>query len=153
MPDYGVRIGNETYDQVPAESKIRPLRDVIVLQPLDWRPSQIIETVYWGKPLRGIVRAIGKGCYTKKYNGPKGVRTKSWDSKHFTPTELKVGDTVELGGLELKGYLFQTFRWGSIECVLCTEKDVTGVYELPSVYDQSRRAPGPVRRDPDAVHV
>lgn len=128
MPDYGVRIGNETYDQVPAESKIRPLRDVIVLEPLDWRPSTLIPVIWQGKPLRGKVLAIGPGTHPKRYNGRKGVRTKSWDSKAYRPCDVKVGDEIELGGLELRGYLFQTFRWGSIECVICREEDVTGVY-------------------------
>ena len=123
----GVRVGNETHSVVQAEENIRPLRDVIILEVLDFKPSKTIEVVYQGKPLRGRIRAIGRGTYPKVYDGRKGVRTKSWDSKHFRPTELKVGEEVELGGLELSGYLFQTFLWGSMTCVICREEDVAVV--------------------------
>jgi co-chaperonin GroES (HSP10) len=125
----GVRVGNESITCVPAEAHIRPLRDQIIVEPLDWKPSSIIEVVYTGKPLRGIVRAVGPGRYPKKYDGPKGKRTKTWDSKSYLPTELKVGDVIELGGLEIRGYLFQTIRWGSKEMIVCQEADVAIVYD------------------------
>ena len=125
----GTRIGNETFDSIPESSRILPLRDQIVIEPLEWRPSDIINVVYWGKPLRGRVLAVGPGKYPTRYNGPKGKRTKAWDSKHFVPTEVKVGDLIELGGLEIGGYLFETFRWGTKTCVLCSERDVTGIVE------------------------
>lgn len=123
----GVRIGNETITGIPASMNVRPLRDQIVIEPLYWQPSKIIAVAYQGKPLRGIVLAVGPGCYPKQYNGPKGKRTKSWDSKHFQPTEVKVGDIVELGGLEIGGYLHPTFRWGDKECVMIREPDVAMV--------------------------
>ena len=125
----GVRIGNETVTSVPAEARIRPLRDHIIVEPIEWRPSKILEVVHSYKPLVGKVKAVGKGHFRKIYDGPKGKRTKTWDSKHFTPTEVKVGDVVELGGLEIGGYLFQTIRWGSKEVVICREQDVALVYE------------------------
>ena len=125
----GTRVGNETTACVRADETVRPLRDQIVVEPLAWKPSKILEVVYHGKPLHGIVRAVGPGHYPKKYDGPKGKRTKSWDSKHLLPCDVKVGDTVELGGLELRGYLFQTFLWGGVECVLCREADVCVVVE------------------------
>lgn len=127
--EHGIRIGNETLSFVPRETKVRPLRDHIVVEPLDWQPSRIISTVYRGKPLRGIVRAVGPGCYPKRYNGPKGKRTKTWDSKAFRPTDVKVGDTVELGGIEIGGFLHPTFRWGDKEMVLCREEDIAGIVE------------------------
>lgn len=120
----GVRIGNESHESFPAETKFRCLRDQIILEPLDWEPSKIIKVIYHGKPLRGIVKAVGPGCYPKLYDGPKGKRTKQWDSKVFRKTEVKVGDTVELGGLEIKGYLFQTIWWGGVEHVIAREDDV-----------------------------
>jgi co-chaperonin GroES (HSP10) len=127
--DRGVRLGNETLTTVRADERIRPLRDQIVVEPLDWEPSKIISVAYWGKPLRGIVRAVGPGTYPKKYDGRKGQRTKMWDAKHFRPCDVKVGDIVELGGLEIGGYLHSTFWWGSIEMVLCREEDVAIVCE------------------------
>jgi co-chaperonin GroES (HSP10) len=125
----GVRVGNESITSVPAEAHIRPLRDNIVIEPLDWRPSSTIQVVYNGKPLRGKVRAVGPGRYPKKYDGPKGKRSKTWDSTHFRATEVKVGDVVELGGLEIRGYLFQTVRWGSKEVIVCSEQDIAIVYD------------------------
>jgi co-chaperonin GroES (HSP10) len=125
----GKRIGQECWDSVPESAKVRPLRDAIVIEPLEWKPSQVVAVAYFGKPLRGLVKAVGPGTYPKRYNGPKGKRTKVWDSRAFLPTEVKVGDIVELGGLELGGYLFQTFRWGEKEHVICREADVTGIVD------------------------
>lgn len=125
----GVRVGNETTTCIQANENIRPLRDQIIVEPLAWEPSKIIDVVYRGKPLRGVVRAVGPGVYPKRYNGPKGKRTKSWDAKCFRPTDVKIGDIVELGGLELRGYLHTTILWGTKEMVLCREEDVCGVVE------------------------
>lgn len=127
--DRGVRLGNETHDSIPAAARIRPLRDVIIVEPLNWEPSKIIQVVYGGKPLRGIVRAVGPGCYPKRYDGPKGRRKKMWDAKCFRPCDVKVNDEVELGGLELRGYLHMTVRWGSTEMIVCREEDVAIVVE------------------------
>lgn len=127
----GVRIGNETLTYIGADKHIRPLRDQIIVEPLPWKPSSTIEVVTHAKPLRGRVLAVGPGCYPKRYNGPKGVRTKSWDAKCFRPTDVKVGDIVELGGLEIGGYLHQTVNWGGKEVVVCREEDVAGIVSAP----------------------
>jgi hypothetical protein len=139
MSDRGHRVGNETITHVPGNARIRPLRDQIILEPLEWQPSKIIAVAYSGKPLRGVVRAVGPGCYRLQYqdtqtglwsfNVPKGRRKAMRPSKLFRPCDVKVGDIVELGGLELRGYLFQTFWWGQIEMVLCREEDVAIVCE------------------------
>jgi co-chaperonin GroES (HSP10) len=129
MVDYGMRMGNETITGVPAAANIRPLRDQIVLEPMEWEPSKIIAVAYSGRPLRGKVRAVGPGVYPKRYDGPKGKRTKTWDSKAFRPCDVKAGDVVELGGVELGGYLMQTFWWGNKEMVLCREEDVAIVVD------------------------
>jgi hypothetical protein len=108
------------------------LRDQIIVEPIPWPFSEIIEVVYTGRPLRGRVLAVGPGHYRKIYNGRKGQRTKSWDSRYFTPCDVKVGDIVQLGGIteedgRLDGFLFQTVRWGNKECVICRENDITGI--------------------------
>lgn len=121
MSDYGTRLGNETLTFVSKPAQIRPLRDTIVVEPLPVNPTVLVEC--W-KPIRGKVLAVGPGHYPKRYNGRKGLRTKSWDSKAYLPCDVKVGDTVELGGAELGGYLFQTVRWGEREVVVCREADV-----------------------------
>jgi co-chaperonin GroES (HSP10) len=123
----GARIAQDLLAFVKADERIRPLRDQIVLEPLDWEPSKTLTVAYRGKALRGKVRAVGPGRYLLKYDGPKGRRTKSWLSSLFRPTEVKVGDVVELGGLEIGGYLFPTIRWGDKDVVLCREGDVTGI--------------------------
>lgn len=138
--DRGIRIGNETFDSIPADARIRPLRDQIILEPLDWEPSKIIAVAYSGKPLRGIVRAVGPGIYPKRYDGPKGRRSKMWDAKCFRPCDVKVGDVVELGGLELGGYLHMTIRWGAKEMVVCREEDVAIVDDEAS---EARHARAP----------
>ena len=125
----GVRIGNESLTFIKAKQKIRPLRDGLVVEPLEWEPSDTLSVVYTGKPLRGVVRAAGPGCYPKRYNGPKGKRTKSWNARSFRPCDVRVGDIVELGGLELGGYLYPTVVWGNAEVILCREEDVCVVVE------------------------
>jgi co-chaperonin GroES (HSP10) len=130
--DGGCRIGNETNLVIPASETIRPLRDHVLLEILAWEPSKILEVVYRGKPLRGRVLAVGRGTFPKKYNGPRGKRDKCWDSKVFLPTDTKVGDIVELGGLEIRGYLFTSyasFRWGDKDCLMVREADIAVVCE------------------------
>lgn len=90
----GVRLGNELLEFVAASETIRPLRDVIVVEPLPVNDTILVEC--W-KPIRGKVLAVGPGCFPKRYNGRKGQRSKSWDAKSFRPCDVRVGDVVELG--------------------------------------------------------
>lgn len=113
---------------VDAAQTIRCRRDYIVVEPLevDHRTTLIVKE--HTKPLRGIVKAVGPGHYPKRYDHPdKHKRTKTWDSKTFQPTEVKVGDVVELGGYEYGGYSFQTFLWGEKVHLICREADVSGI--------------------------
>lgn len=126
ISERGVRIGNELLTFIPADSIIRPLRDQIVVEPL---PTHSLFDIPGCKPIRGIVRATGPGCYPKRYDGPKGKRTRSWDAKCFRPCDVRVGDVVELGGSELGGYLFARVFWGDKEVVICREEDVAIVRE------------------------
>jgi hypothetical protein len=124
----GARVTNATITRIPGDATLRPLRDGLIVEPLDWEPSKILNVVYMGHPLRGVVRAVGPGGYRLKYDGRKGVRTRSWESNVFIPMELKVGDVVELGGLELRGYLFESFLWGDKRCIRCRQEDVAIVH-------------------------
>jgi co-chaperonin GroES (HSP10) len=118
----GIRLGRQTTDLIPQGTKIRPLRDYILLKPLEWKPSKIIQIAGdTRKPLRGVVVAVGPGHYPKRYNKD---RSKTWDSKAFQPTDCKVGDTVEIGGLEHDGYDFPQVMVGAEMHVLCREADV-----------------------------
>lgn len=125
----GVRVGNELLAFVRHDEQIRPLRDQIVVEPLPIDHGTSLEYAYQGKPTRGRILAVGPGRYPIKYNGRKGQRTKSWESKHFRPCDLKVGDIVDLGGLELGGYLFTRVIWGARDVVICREEDVAIVCE------------------------
>ena len=124
------RITHESSTAIPADAKLRPLRDQIIVEPLAVVLSKVIVTVEKTKPLRGIVKAAGPGHYPKLYDHPdKHKRTKTWDSTVFQPMSLKVGDVVELGGYELRGYAFQTLMWGGVKHVICREADVSGVVD------------------------
>ena len=121
----GVRIERRTTDLIPQGAKIRPLRDQIIVKPLEWSPSKVLK-VYGGtrKPVRGIVVACGPGHFPTRYNAN---RSKSWESKAFLPTDVKVGDTVELGGLEIDGYSFPQVMIGNELHLIAREADVCGI--------------------------
>ncbi len=74
--------------------------------------------------------SCGPGCYPKKYDHrDKHKRTKTWDSTRLRPTEVKVGDTVELGGLNIGGYAFDSFYHGDKLMLIAREEDVCGIHE------------------------
>lgn len=132
---HGVRDGHESLYAIPKAKTIRPLRDHIVIEPLPANPSKVIELVEnHVKPLRGKVLAVGPGCYPWLYQEqlggpwsksvPKGKRVAQKQSKAFRKCDVQPGDIVELGGLEIAGYLFPRLRWGDTEVVVCREEDV-----------------------------
>jgi hypothetical protein len=113
---------------IPPGTKLKLLRDDIIVRALEWSPS--ISIVIAGskrQTLRGIVTHVGPGAYRKGYNGPKGYRTKMWDTKNFIPTQVQPGDTVELGGFELDGYKFRELWIDNALHVQCTEADIVFV--------------------------
>lgn len=115
---------------IPGSASMRMLKDWIVIEPLESKLSSRLIVIEEMKPLRGIVRSVGKGIYPKRYDHPeKHRRTKMWNSKVFRPTQVQVGDTVELGGRENGGYAFQTFYWGDKLMLLAREEDVCGIWE------------------------
>lgn len=124
----GARSGGETLTFVPAEAKLRPLRDQLIIEPLDVVHSRHILIADRSKPLRGRVLAAGPGKYAVRYDHPeKHKRTKVMQTQRFVPTEVKVGDLVELGGAEIGGYAFEGFYWGDKYAICCTERDVCGI--------------------------
>lgn len=110
---------------------LRPLRDQIILKPLEWRPSTVIEVAgNKRKPLRGEVIAIGPGRRVLKYwKNSKGERIKMGETGQVIPTEVKPGDIVEIGGLEIDGYKFPTQVIDGVQYVICREADVCFVHE------------------------
>lgn len=121
-------------DILPRGITLRPLRDQIVVKPLDWTPSKTI-TVAGStlKTLRGTVVAVGPGAYLRHYchrNLPDGRRER-WavkETNRRVPMELRIGDIVELGGLENGGYAFQEVVIGTEKHVICQQQDVVGVH-------------------------
>ena len=110
---------------------LRPLRDQLIVKPLEWRPSSIIEIAgNKRRPLRGIVHAVGPGRRVLKYwkNG-RGERVMMGETGQVIPTEVKVGDEVEIGGLEIDGYKFPTEYIDGVQYVICREADVCFVHE------------------------
>lgn len=130
----------DTLTFIPGDEKIRPLRDQIVVEPIDVVYSRYILVDRRERPLRGKVLAVGPGCYPKRYDHPeKHKRTKMWDSRRFRPCDVKVGDIVELGGSEIGGYAFEQYQWGDKRVLLCREADVAGVVD-PQGLDAGRAA-------------
>ena len=134
--DRGVRVTNALLTFVQEDEYILCTRDHVVIQPLEIDHGTMLALVYRGQPVRGRVLAVGRGCYHKKYDGRKGQRSKSWDSKHFTSCDIRVGDLVDLGGLELGGYLFTRIIWGQLDVVMAREADIAIV--INEVTGQSR---------------
>lgn len=119
---------------IPPDQAIRCLHDFIVVEPLDVEHSKILTVIEHTKPLRGIVRAAGPGHYPLCYDHPdKQKRTKMWRSTTFQPTQVKVGDVVELGAVKVDGrvigYSFQQIMWGSKMHIMCREADVSGIVD------------------------
>jgi len=87
---------------VVVNGTLRLIGDRILVRPLKWEPSKILEVVRYGRPLRGEVVAVGPGAHPKKYkDGPKGKRSLMDYSRHFRPNDVKVGEIVEFGGLNI----------------------------------------------------
>lgn len=117
---------------IAPEEQIKPLHDYIVVEPLGVEHSAILTVIEHTKPLRGIVKAVGPGHYPMRYDHPdKHRRTKMWRSKTFLPTQVKVGDVVELGAVKIEGrivgYSFQQIYWGTTMHIMCREADVSGI--------------------------
>ena len=124
----GATLGADSVTFIPADATIRPTQDHIIVEPVDNVFSAIIELpLERVRYVKGIVRAVGKGIYPKHYDHPdKHSRTKMWDSKHFRPCDVRVGDLVSLGA-----YAFQSFYWGDRLHFIATERDVCGIHTEP----------------------
>ncbi len=127
--DRSAELSQQSGTRVEAHQKIRPLRDQIIVEPLPIEHSQTLEVYEYGKPVRGIVKAVGPGHYPKIYDHPdKHKRTSMRDSKTFLPTQVKVGEIVELGSPQgMRGYAFQQIMWGDKMHIICSERDVAAV--------------------------
>jgi co-chaperonin GroES (HSP10) len=127
----GTALSHTAIAFVGPNERIRPLRDVIIVKPIDPHFSDVLSVHWRGKPVKGTVIAAGPGTYPWKHTRGKREGKDFHEirqSAQFMPTEVKAGDVVELGGLEREGYAFQTVIVDGVECVIATEKDVCGVH-------------------------
>lgn len=142
MTSTGIRLEREP-QRLPPGTVLRPLRDQIVVRPLAWEPSKLI--VIAGnqrKPLRGVVVFVGPGERVKRrWKDNNGQVHKIGETGQVIPTEVRPGDVVELGGLEIDGYAFQQITIGHEVHLICQEKDVACVDEESTQF----------RRDVDAI--
>lgn len=121
--NFGARNVPASLTFIPADQPIRPLRDRLVVEVLDEVASRVLIVPTRGRPRRGRVLAIGKGCYLKGYDHPeKHRRTKMWETNKFRPVSVKVGDIVDVGE-----FAFEGFYWGDRYCLMPREEDVVGV--------------------------
>ncbi len=128
----GVRISDKTINFVAKAERIRPLRDQIIVKPLPLRFSPTIKAEWRGEAIRGEVIAAGPGCFPNLHSrGTKDGKPYHTirQSKHFRPTEVKIGDVVELGGMEIGGYLFPKVWVDGEWCVICREQDVAVLHD------------------------
>lgn len=122
----GVRLESTGYAVIEAP-EFRPLHDYLLVRPLPWKPSRTIQIAGdTRRALRGTVIKAGPGIYPKRYNRD---RSKCWDSKAFRPTEAKVGDTIELGGLHIDGYEWPRVLYNGEAHIICRDEDICGIVE------------------------
>lgn len=122
----GVAMTDENITFIPADWSIAPLRDQMVVEPLDVIHSRILIVPQGGDPVRGTVKAIGPGLYRRQYDHrDKHKRTKVWEGMQFVPTEVQIGETVLLDP-HLK---YEQFFWGDVLHIHCREEDVCGIEE------------------------
>jgi hypothetical protein len=118
---------------------MRMTEDRLLVKPLDWSGEDVHGTgtqlivVRDGRPVRGEVVAAGPGIYpiVRREKSPDGRNTKITRSKHFRPTQVKPGDKIEVGGLNVydgKGYQFPQVVYNGEPHFICTERDVSGVW-------------------------
>lgn len=123
----GVTMSDENITFIPAETKLKPLRDQMIVEPIDIVHSRLIVVPpHSSKLVRGKVLAIGPGHYPNKYDGPKGKRSKMIAGTVFVPTEVKVGQIVHLDGRGTGKGAFDAFYWGSKYCLHARQEDVAG---------------------------
>jgi hypothetical protein len=126
----GKRLNDKSLNFI--EGRISPTEDWLLVKPLPPHLSQTIAADWNGEAVRGEVLAAGPGKYRNihtrgfkvgKDGKPEQFRTVR-KSEVFVPTEVKVGDVVQLGGMELGGYLWKHVIVAGQDCIWCMEADV-----------------------------
>jgi hypothetical protein len=126
------RVERKAFDFIAPWETLRPLRDRILGRVLPLKLSQTIIADWKGSAVRCEIIACGPGRY------PNGYRTGTKDGKPyrlvyvrptFRPTEVRVGQIVHLGGMELDGYIFPRVYIGNEEHVIFQEDDIAAIEE------------------------
>lgn len=130
----GLRLKNDALQF--AHGTVRPLREKLLVKPLPPHLSQTIHADWNGEAVRGEVIAAGPGTYPNLHergerDGKSYRRVKQLAA--FRPCDVKVGDVVQLGGMELGGYLWPHVQVGGVDCILISEQDVCGIEVAPSM--------------------
>jgi hypothetical protein len=123
----GERIHDRSTNFILPTQILKPLRDQLILEVLPLPLSDTIIAHFQGDSVRGRVIAAGPGTFPNRhYRGKRDG--KEWraikPSAIFRKTEVKIGDIVQLGGMELGGYLWPHIMVDGKDCVIATEKDV-----------------------------
>lgn len=124
----GVRLADRSLNFVSGE--VKPLREKLVLRPLPPSLSQTIAADWNGEAVRGQVVACGPGTYPRIHE--KGIKDgKPWrtvrELRAFRPCAVRVGDVVNLGGMEIGGYLWPHIFIDGVDHILISEQDVCGI--------------------------
>jgi hypothetical protein len=124
----GVRLADKSLNFV--QGQIRPLREKLIVKPLPPHLSQTIQADWNGEAVRGEVIARGPGTHPRIHE--KGTQDgkpyrRVRESSAFRPCDVQVGDIVQLGGMEIGGYLWPHIQINGEDHILCSEQDVCGV--------------------------
>jgi hypothetical protein len=124
----GVALNPETIDFIPESCVLKPLRDQMIVEPINVVHSKVlIVPPHTSKLVRAKVLAIGPGHWPNRYNGKKGKRTKVMAGSVFVPTEVRVGQIVHLDGRGSGKSVFDAFYHGDKYCLHAREADVAGI--------------------------
>ena len=126
--DRGLRLHDKSINFISGQ--VRPLREKLIVKPLPPALSQTIAANWNGEAVRGKVIAAGPGTHPRIHE--KGTKDgKPWrtvrEIKAFRPCDVKVGDIVQLGGMELGGYLWNHILIDGEDHIIISEQDVAGV--------------------------
>lgn len=126
----GVTLDRKRLEYLSPTATIKPLGDRCFVRPLPALTSSVLEVVHESRALRGVITHVGPGYREKKrYKNSAGEVYKIGETGRVTPVELKPGDVVELGGLEIQGYNFPRVMIGNVEHLIIQERDVAIVLE------------------------
>jgi hypothetical protein len=136
----GVVMTDENITFIPADCKLRMLRDQLVIEPMDVLHSRtLIVPPHRSKLVRGKIIAAGPGLYPNRYadklgrilpdGRDKSKRALVLAGTVFRPVTVKVGQIVHLDGRQTGKGAFEAFYWGDKYCLHAREEDVAGVEE------------------------